>query len=206
MAKKKVVDTEDHSTEEKIIKAARKVFTRKGYAAARTRDIAEEAGINLALLNYYFRSKEKLFDMVMKENMLQMVMAMKTVLNDESLTLEGKVAAIADNYISLLSANPDLPLFVLSEIRSSPDKFASNMGIKEVLRNSHFFKQVKEHGKSKVHPMHFFMNMMGMMVFPFIAAPLLKNVGDLDQASFNKLMDERRKLIPTWIKAIMKTM
>lgn len=203
---KKVIDTEDHSTEEKIIKAARKVFTQKGFAAARTRDIAEEAGINLALLNYYFRSKEKLFDMVMKENMQQMVMAMKSVLNDESLTLEGKVAAIADNYISLLSANPDLPLFVLSEIRSSPAKFASNMGIKDVMMGSHFFKQVREHGKNKVHPMHFLMNMMGMMVFPFVAAPLLKNVGNLDQAGFNRLMDERRKLIPVWVKAIMKTM
>lgn len=206
MAKKKVADTADHSTEEKIIQAARKVFTQKGFAATRTRDIAEEAGINLALLNYYFRSKEKLFDMVMKENMLQMVMAMKTVLNDESLSLEGKVAAIADNYISLLSVNPDLPLFVLSEIRSGPGKFASSMGIKDVMMGSHFFRQVREQGKNKIHPMHFLMNMMGMMVFPFVAAPLLKSVGNIDQAEFSRLMDERRKLIPVWIKAIMKTM
>lgn len=58
MAKKEKV--RDLSTEEKILKAATKVFTEKGYAGTRTRDIAEEAGINLALLNYYFRSKEKL--------------------------------------------------------------------------------------------------------------------------------------------------
>jgi AcrR family transcriptional regulator len=49
------------TTEEQIKEAARRVFTRKGYAATRTRDIAEESGHNLALLNYYFRSKEKLF-------------------------------------------------------------------------------------------------------------------------------------------------
>ena len=54
------------STEEKILEAASKVFTEKGFAGTRTRDIAEHAGINLALLNYYFRSKEKLFEQVMK--------------------------------------------------------------------------------------------------------------------------------------------
>ncbi|MDN3670454.1 helix-turn-helix domain-containing protein [Echinicola jeungdonensis] len=57
----------DDSTEGKIKTAARKVFQQKGFAAARTRDIAEEPGINLALLNYYFRSKGKLFDLIMME-------------------------------------------------------------------------------------------------------------------------------------------
>ena len=59
----------DTNTEDKILKAANKVFTQKGFAATRTRDIAAEAGINLALLNYYFRSKKKLFDIVMLENL-----------------------------------------------------------------------------------------------------------------------------------------
>ena len=71
---------EDSSTEEKIKAAARKVFTRKGFAATRTRDISEEAGINLALLNYYFRSKEKLFDLVMMENMQHFLIGMKEVI------------------------------------------------------------------------------------------------------------------------------
>ena len=52
---------EELTTEQKIVEAARKIFTQKGYAATKTRDIAEEAGINLALLNYYFGSKENLF-------------------------------------------------------------------------------------------------------------------------------------------------
>ena len=54
------------TTEEKIIRAADKIFTQKGYAATRTREIAEEAGTNLALLNYYFGSKEKLFRNVLR--------------------------------------------------------------------------------------------------------------------------------------------
>ena len=58
------------STEEKILEAASEVFTEKGFSGTRTRDIAEKAGINLALLNYYFRSKEKLFEQVMKAKIL----------------------------------------------------------------------------------------------------------------------------------------
>src|SRR5688500_7452128 len=89
----------DPSTEEKIKEAARKVFTKKGYAATRTRDIAEEADINLALLNYYFRSKEKLFDIVMTENLQQLLMVLKGVLHDQNSSLADKVTAIVANYI-----------------------------------------------------------------------------------------------------------
>src|SRR3546814_19667798 len=111
------------STEEKIKEAARKVFTRKGYAAARTRDIAEEAGINLALLNYYFRSKEKLFHQVMIERMQELFGVLIPVMNDPSTALETKLRLITENYIATIGCNPDLPLFVLIEIRTNPGAF-----------------------------------------------------------------------------------
>ena len=72
----------DSSTEEKIKIAARHVFHIKGYAGTRTRDIAEEAGINLALLNYYFRSKEKLFEIVMMETLRDFLQSLTSVFND----------------------------------------------------------------------------------------------------------------------------
>ena len=78
-------------TEGKIKEAARIVFTQKGYAAARTRDIAEEAGINLSLLNYYFRSKEKLFNIIMTEKIQQFFGAMFPVISDDHLSLEVKI-------------------------------------------------------------------------------------------------------------------
>ena len=59
--------TEKISTEEKILRAAETLFLRKGFAETKTRDIADKAGINLALLNYYYRSKEKLFNRIMLE-------------------------------------------------------------------------------------------------------------------------------------------
>src|SRR5580698_3307924 len=109
----------EQSTEEKIKAAARKIFTKKGYAATRTRDIAEQAGLNLALLNYYFRSKEKLFEIVMIEKVQQLLAFMSPVLNNPDTSLHEKIDLITPSYIDMLLKNPDLPMFVLSEIKSN---------------------------------------------------------------------------------------
>ena len=87
------------STEQKIMKAARNLFMEKGYHAIKTRDIANEAGINLALLNYYFRSKEKLFEIIMKENISQFMEIITGIVNDEKTSIEKKVEMLVANYI-----------------------------------------------------------------------------------------------------------
>src|SRR6187402_1350284 len=99
MAKKKI-QAADHSTEEKIKVAARKVFLKKGFSAARTRDIAEEAGINLALLNYYFRSKKKLFDEVMQEKIRTLIETIIPILNNPTSSLEEKIKLLVTNYLA----------------------------------------------------------------------------------------------------------
>jgi len=80
----------EESAEQKIIEAARKLFTEKSFDAVKTRDIANEAGINLALLNYYFRSKEKLFEIVMQENMQKFFQSIVGIINDEETTIREK--------------------------------------------------------------------------------------------------------------------
>jgi len=202
MAKKKTQT--DGTTEEKIKAAARKVFTKKGFSAARTRDIAEEAGINLALLNYYFRSKEKLFDMVMLENLQQFLLGLKSVLHNEKSSLTEKVGVIAEEYIDMLKANPDLPLFVLTEIRMNPEKLAENMKVNTLFLESVFFKQLMAATKGKMHPLHLLMNIMGFTVFPFVARPLLQHVGNMKTEDFHRLMEERKKMIPVWFDSIIK--
>lgn len=203
--KKEIIDP---STEEKIKNAARKVFTQKGYSGTKTRDIAKEAGINLALLNYYFRSKEKLFDIIMLESFQEFMKSMISVFNDEKTSLEKKIESMVSNYIDLLIKQPDIPLFVLSELRNNPNELIKKMSLDNNLMKSFFMKQIqqaiKEEKIANISPVHFFMNMMSLTVFPFVASPMLKNLGDLQQKDFDKLMQERKKLIPKWIKATMK--
>ncbi len=193
----------DISTEEKIKAAARKVFTLKGYAATRTRDIAEEAGINLALLNYYFRSKEKLFELVAAEKIQQLFGLIGPVINDRSTSLQTKLERIATAYIDTLSEHPDLPLFVLSEIRRKPEWLSGRIPIGEMVRKSSFVQQVREKCPG-IHPIHFLMNILGMCVFPFVSSPVFIAAGVIDNNGFKKLLEERKKLIPVWMNAMLE--
>lgn len=205
--KRKTRISTDPSTEEKIKSAARRLFTQKGFAAVKTRDIASEAGINIALLNYYFRSKEKLFDLIMLENLGQFMRGVTVIFNDKNSSVEAIVEKMVAGYIDLLTTYPDLPLFVLSELRRNPDKFAQRMDAVSGLSNSYFIKQlqVKIKGKNEpIHPLHFIANIIGLTVFPFVASPILRKIGGVGHEDFIRLMEERKKLIPLWVKQMMK--
>lgn len=196
------------NTEEKIKKAARAVFHRKGFAATRTRDIAEAANINLALLNYYFRSKRKLFELVMMETIIGFMQKMQTVFFDENSTLEEKVERIANNYIDLFTAEPAIPLFIMNEIRSNGAETLEKLPLAGIILQSPFIKQYHEgvaSGKiAEPNPLHFIMTLLGMLAFPFIGSPLLKRIGRLTDEQFNALMQERKQLVPLWIKAVLQ--
>lgn len=191
----------DLSTEEKIKEAASIVFTKKGYGNARTRDIAEEAGINLALLNYYFRSKEKLFQIVMADRIDKLFGVLSPILNDATTTLEEKLDRITDNYITMLLEHPDLPIFVLSEIRNNPEQLSNRFQARKHLTESVFIKQLVAR-RSDISPFHFLMNLLGMTVFPFIAKPILQPIAG-NEDNYRSLLEQRRQLIPVWIKMML---
>src|SRR5271169_392301 len=112
----------DQPTKEKILAAAKKVFMTKGMAGARMQDIADEAGINKALLHYYFRSKDKLFEMIYLEEAKKFFPKISMIFQSE-LPLFEKIKQFADEYISEILENPYLPWFVFNEINRDPDKF-----------------------------------------------------------------------------------
>ncbi|BAU55089.1 TetR/AcrR family transcriptional regulator [Mucilaginibacter gotjawali] len=196
----------DASTEEKIKEAARVVFTAKGYAATTVRDIAAQANINLALVNYYFRSKEKLFDLIMAETMKILFDKIKPVIYDESTTLNEKISGIVDSYLELLLENPELPLFVVSEMRSGSDMLPKMTENGKLFLESHFAKQIRQlqaKGQLNFHPVNIMMNMLGLIVFPFIGRPLMLKTGIVNEEEFRKIIEERKKLIPLWIVSII---
>ncbi|MBS7254093.1 TetR/AcrR family transcriptional regulator [Flavobacterium branchiicola] len=194
----------DVTTEEKIKTAAKTVFYKKGFAATRTRDIAEEADLNLALLNYYFRSKAKLFEIIMTETFTGFIGSIKVILNDDKTSLEEKVAIIADRYIDFIIKEPEIPVFILTEIRNNPDGLLKRLPIKEIINESVFIKQFQQAVQNKEiaepNPLHFLMNLLGLVVFPFIAKPMIMGSRNMQTEDFNVLMQERKKKIPVWIK------
>ena len=200
-------NTKDTSTEDRIKAAARKVFHQKGYAGTRTRDIAEEAGINHAMLNYYFRSKEKLFEIVMMETMGQFFKGVGVILNDENTSLEEKIERVVANYIDLLLEEPDLPTFILNEVRTNPEPFVANTPILQALEHSVLARQYAEavaQGRiTEPNLMHTVLNVISLVIFPFIAQPIFTALSRTDKEAYKSLMLQRKNLIPQWIKAIL---
>ena len=199
----------DTTTEEKIIRAARAVFHKKGFVAARTRDIAEEAGINLALLNYYFRSKEKLFGIIMLETVMTFFKSVSAIVNDDSTSFRKKIELLSEAYIDQLTREPDIPIFILSELRSgNAETLLSSINSGQMIRKSVFAAQFEDEvrkGKIKQKSfMHFLMNLLGLIVFPFVASDMLKLIGGFNNKQYRDLMLERRALIPAWTKAMLK--
>ncbi len=198
------MNTEELSTEDKILIAASKVFTEKGFSGTRTRYIAEEAGINLALLNYYFRTKEKLFEQVMKVKIVLLFGQIIPIVTNEKTSLDEKIDLASVKYFDILTKNPNLPIFVLSEIQKKTSDVKSILPFEKVLNNSYLMKQIKER-KPDVNPFHFLLNFLSMTVFPFLGKPILQSFDLMNDAEFQQFVEERKTMVPMWIKMMLNS-
>lgn len=192
-----------NTTEQKIIKAADKLFTQKGYAATKTREIAEEAETNLALLNYYFGSKEKLYKKVVQEKFRILLGAIGPVMWDETIPLEDKIRLITENYTKLLIENEELPIFILNELTINKELF------KEITENTRLIaqpvieKQLKERN-IEMTASHMIVNILSLTIFPFVAKPLIISSGLVKKEEFVDFVSERKEKILEWITATIK--
>lgn len=195
--------SEKQQTELVIKEAAKQVFLRKGFSGARMQDIADYAGINKALLHYYYRSKEKLFDVIFMEQFSELIGQLKQGLSSE-LGLSGKIEFFIDKYISVLEKNPYLPLFVINEITKDQDRFIGKIkkfdAFPEAASMVGMMLQAMEDGKIKrYHPFHLLMNIISMSVFPFLAKPILISISGITEADWKELMKERKEEVKRFV-------
>ena len=201
------METKYSDTELKIRDAAKSLFLKKGYSATTTRDIAQESQINLALLNYYFTSKRRLFEIIMFETLYDFLNKMVEVYNDEETTIREKIELASSKYIDMIIAEPLLPTFILNELKNNPTNFLK-MPTAKVIMKSQLVSQYKDGVKKgvykKVDPIHFITNILSLIVFPFICSPIIMKMEKLNKKDFNKMMTQRKKLIPEWIIQMIK--
>jgi AcrR family transcriptional regulator len=205
----------DKDTEEKILQAARTVFLRRGTAGARMQEIAEEAGVNQALLHYYFRSKEGLSAAVFQQVARQLFPRLFQTLGSD-LPLSQKIDLIVNAYIDILSQNLFIPAYVLSELHHHPERaeqiLASGMGSvpSEVLApviaklKSQIDAAVKAGTMRPITPQEFIVNLLSLCVFPFAARPLLAVALGFDDARFAAFFKQRRKRLPEFIRMALR--
>ena len=192
----------DASTQDRILQAARKVFIEKGMAGARMQDIANEAGINKALLHYYFTSKDMLFEQIFSNTSKTFIPHVNELLQSD-IPLFEKIEHICEDYISMVMRNPFMPLFLINEVNKQSSDFLKRMWGKQKPDLSKFIEQVKQEVKKgaikPIHPAHLYMNIMSMCVFPFVGKPMMQIMTKLTDKEFNRLMEERKKLVPQLI-------
>ena len=197
----------DETTEQSILKSARETFKTRGFSGAKMAEIAKEAGINQALLHYYFRSKQNLFDTVFAEAVSVLIPKLITLLQSD-LPLDVKIYRIVDYYYQTLSRNRDLPIFVLSEIRTNPG-FMLKMLKEKGMDHSVLDKQIQlEIKKGKMTPAstpEFFSNVMGLILFPFIVEPLIKGLFQMSESDFQNFLEKRRRELPSQILKLFKS-
>jgi len=199
----------DKLTEEKIFEAATEVFVEKGMDGARMQDIANHAGINKALLHYYYRTKEKLFSAVF-EMIARKIFIKFAPVFDENLSLEDKIRFFFKEHISFLQENPRLPGFLLNEVNRHPDR------IRKILANIDFdtlwlklYEQheaeFKKYNITQASLPQLMISMAGISVFPFAAKGILEGILEKANVSFNDFIEERKEFAAEFvIKAITR--
>lgn len=198
----KKMNTQKDSTEEKIVEAAKVVFVRKGMDGARMQEIADEAGINKALLHYYFRSKEKLFDAIF-ERVIQFAFPTISGIIFSEMAFRPKVERAVDTYLDLLIKHPYLPAFILKEVNRDASllfKLIKKLGfnvepVKKVIR------EAMDRGEIiRMEPEHLVVNVVSLCVFPFAARPVISYVAfDLDEKATRAFFEERKKVVKSFV-------
>ena len=199
--------TKNTSTEEKILAAAKTIFIEKGMDGARMQDIADNAGINKALLHYYFKSKEKLFEVIFKEGAEKLFSKINSILNSD-LPLFEKIRLFSNEYAEIISQNPYLPLFVLNEMNKQPHSFLENIVGKNQPTFENLVKQIDKEIKKgtikPVSPVNLVINMISLSIFPFVAKPVFQRIMNLDALQFGSIMDQRKTMNAEFIIASIK--
>jgi AcrR family transcriptional regulator len=197
----------DQTTECKIKEAAKRLFLAKGFGSATTRDIAESSDTNIALVNYYFRSKERLFQEIFKESFLETFAPVARILNDD-LPLEAKIYKFVDHMTELLKRDPLLPMFVLSEMRGDNAQLCEMMMEVHATESNRFKLQLEEEAaKGNIRKVDFDqveVSLMSMVIFPFVSMNMLKMKKNMTTEAFYQFADERKKAIPEMILRFLR--
>lgn len=110
-------------TESEILKAAEQEFMLKGFDGAKTTSIAHAAGVTHAMLHYYFRTKEQLFERILTEKVQLMSESVLAAFGQPGLPLLERLKDGVTCHFDFIAANPQLPRFIVNEVFSRPERY-----------------------------------------------------------------------------------
>lgn len=192
------------NTEEKILKAAEEVFLRDGYSGSRMQNIADSAGINKAMLHYYFRSKDKLFEHIFDKKVSIMFPQMENLFETKDNFID-IISTFIEKYLELLIENPFLPLFVVSTINKVDNKeFIEKLPTKFIAKLiERYYTDLQLNKVRELNPFQFVISVFSMCAFPFMAKPMILKATNANNEVFAALMKSRASEIQLYVRLIL---
>ncbi|MFZ9658567.1 MAG: TetR/AcrR family transcriptional regulator [Crocinitomicaceae bacterium] len=188
----------DLSTEEKIKAAAKKVFMTKGFDGCSVRDIAKEVGSNVALLNYYFRSKEKLFELIFEGAMSDFLQSMIEVFSS-NLTLQEKLEQLIDKEFEFFMEHPELPMFILQSLHQNKTDAPMPSHFLEPIAKTGIFEQfelAKAKGEIRdISIRNMTMLLMSNVHYPFMSKKLTEQFHGIDAEIFEADLIKHKAIV-----------
>ena len=196
----------DSITEQHIKEAAKQLFFKEGRFKATTQEIADAAGVNRTLVNYYFRSRDVLFDQVLKDAKEAMTKRLQSSVGEESIPFRVRIERFIDVVMEHSITYPYLDIYMVS--RMNDDIKHENDVIADIKKNDDikmFLKMVEEEmnrgGIEKMQPVQFLLNLMSLLTYPVIIQPLFKKVLQFSDRQYQQMLKERKEII---LKTLLK--
>ncbi|WP_295937347.1 TetR/AcrR family transcriptional regulator [uncultured Alistipes sp.] len=186
--------------EQAILKAAEQEFLLKGFDGARTTTIAAAAGVTHAMLHYYFRTKENIFERVLEEKLHMMGDSVLQAFGAEDLPLLERIREGMSRHFDFITANPNLPRFLVNEITMKPERYdmirQKVKPIVSMLAGSvqRELNELADRGEVEyINARHMMLDILSLNVFPILAYPIIKPLIEGDVTDYDDFIAQRKQ-------------
>ena len=187
--------TRDTGTEQLIKDTAKHLFFAEGKIHATTQEIADAAGVNRTLVNYYFKSRDILFDQVFNEAQESLVATLDEVM-DAPVPFKQKIEHLITVFLKDFGQFPYREVFIITQMNNNNVINAKKARVKRVEALLTEISIEMDKGTIKtMDPRHFLMNLFSLMAYPLVTSPLQKILFNMDDDGYAQLMEQRKQLI-----------
>ena len=179
------------TTEDNILQHARAIFYRKGLAGARMQEIADHAGINKAMLHYYFKTKEQLFEKVFGQAFEVFAGKISEIFSGDA-NLEDMITAYVNHTVDSLTQNPGIAVFVMNELSYNPARITQLFAGEEKINLGNFKELVEKKTQGKTDAETLFIDMVALCIYPFVIAPVFTKLLDKTDQQYKDLLQSRK--------------
>lgn len=199
-------------TERNILKSAKKIFYQKGFRGARMQEIADDANVNKAMLHYYYRSKQNLFDKIFEGSVLTVTPGLTKIFKGD-FDLKTKIQQMIDLLIDLFLDEPYLSNFIVNELSQNPDKlflkfldFEDGLIGKVIPLINDQIQQEIDLGniRKDIKSAELILNIMSMCLLPIMSQPVLQKTLNIDNERMERFMRKRKESVCEFVMQAIK--